>query len=423
MVEHFFRHESGKLTSVLTRIFGSNNLLHVEDIVQDALAEAISNWTYNGIPENHIGWLYTVAKNKALNVLNRDKYCQQYVSESLGSTKKNAELNLIDSFSEDSISDDQLRMMFMCCHPSISEDSQIALVLRTLCGFSISEIAKAFLTNNENINKRLVRARKTIRLNRISFIIPPIQILDKRVNAVLEAIYLLFNEGYSASKGDDIIREELCRESIRLADIIVNHKFIANKSNPLALLALMQLNASRFKARQDEQGNILTLSEQDRKLWDYHIMEQGFSNLKRASENQPVSKYHILAAISSFHCSAKNFESTDWNSILRLYEQLLTIDNSAIVILNHAIALSKIGETKEALEKLYSIENQLAIKSYYLFHSTKAEFEIQLNQKNMAKETLEKAIEIAPLSKEKNLLKIRYAKYFGTKSDNDVPIS
>ena len=194
-----------------------------------------------------------MAKNKAINALKRDQYHQKYVSESLAGSKQETQLNLIDTFSEESISDDQLRMMFMCCHPSISEDSQIALILKTLCGFSIDEIAKAFLSNPENIKKRLVRARKAIRQNDISFEIPSEQHLDSRLDAVLEAIYLLFNEGYSASKGDHIIREELCQESIRLADIIVKHKFITNKSNPLALLALMQLNASRFNARQDVQ--------------------------------------------------------------------------------------------------------------------------------------------------------------------------
>ncbi|WP_299672379.1 sigma-70 family RNA polymerase sigma factor [uncultured Polaribacter sp.] len=425
LVEHFFRQESGKMISVLTGIFGSNNLILVEDIVQDTLVEAISNWTYKGVPENHVAWLYTVAKNKTLNALKREKNKEKFISERLYISKTNRlnELDSNDLFSEESISDDQLRMMFMCCHPSITKDSQIALILKTLCGFNISEIAKSFLTNNESINKRLVRARKTIKKDDIPFEVPSKQQLDKRVDAVLEAIYLLFNEGYSASNGNELIRTELCQESIRLAEMVANHKSITNKSNAYALIALMQLNSSRFKAREDTNGNIITLSQQNRSLWDYHIMEQGFSNLKKATQNQYISNYHILATISAYHCSAKDFASTDWKSILTLYDKLLTIDNSPIVILNRAIVLSKIGDIQTAFQELTTIEHDKIIKFNYLFYAAKAEFHVQINEYNLAIKTLTKAIELAPLSKEKQMLEHRLKKYFDKKNNNDVPNS
>jgi len=296
LVEHFFRHESGKMISVLTGIFGTNNLILVEDIVQDTLTEAISNWTYKGIPENPIAWLYTVAKNKTLNAIKRNRYQEKYISENLYFQKNQqiTEMSLAGAFLEESISDDQLRMMFMCCHPSISKDSQIALILKTLCGFNISEIAKSFLTNNESINKRLVRARKTIREDSVPFEVPSNQQLVNRVDAVLEALYLLFNEGYSASNGEALIREELCTESIRLAEMVVNHKFITNKSDVYALIALMQLNSSRFKAREDNNGNIFTLSQQNRSLWDFHIMEQGFSNLEKWKNPLKIIKFQNI---------------------------------------------------------------------------------------------------------------------------------
>lgn len=417
LVEHFFRHESGKLMAMLTRFFGPHNLLLVEDIVQDALIEAISSWTYKGIPENHVSWLYTVAKNKALNVIKREKYQEKYIFENLHDAKIHQQIDpaTIDLFSEESIVDDQLRMMFMCCHPSISQDSQVALILKTLCGFSISEIAKAFLTNNENINKRLVRARKAIRENKIPFSVPSKQQIDLRVDAVLEAIYLLFNEGYSASNGDDVIRKDLCQESIYLTEIIATHKFISNKSKPYSLLALMQLNAARFKAREDENGDIITLSEQDRTLWDYQMIGEGFSNLEKAAQNKVFSKYHILAAISAYHCSAVDFESTNWGNILSLYESLLTIDNSPIVVLNYSIVLAKTGKIIEALAELGAIEDQRAMKSNHLFYATKAEFQIALKQYDLAKSTLKKAIALAPLSKEKRLLKNRFTTYFNKK--------
>jgi len=414
LVEHFFRHESGKMISVLTGILGSANLVLAEDIVQDTIIEAISNWTYKGIPQNHVAWLYVVAKNKTLNAIKREKHRDRYILESshLSREKQKVELQTVDLFSEDSISDDQLRMMFMCCHPSISKDSQIALILKTLCGFNISEIAKSFLTNNENINKRLVRARKKIRLDKVPFEVPKNQDLDDKVDAVLEAIYLLFNEGYSASTGIELIRIELCQEAIRLAEIVANHIYIRNKTNIYALIALMQLNSSRFKAREDEKGNILTLSQQNRSLWDLFLMEKGFSNLERSAHTEHISRYHVLATISSYHCSAKNFDSTDWNSILTLYDKLMLIDNSPIVILNRAIVLSKVGSVEDAVQELDKIENENVIESNYLFYSTKTEFHIQLKEYDLAKKALKKAIELAPLPKEKQMLKNRFKDLF-----------
>ncbi len=391
------------MLAALIRVFGTSHLALAEDIVQDSLMEAISNWTYKGIPENPKGWLYTVAKNKTLNALKRDK--RNIYSDNL--QEAYSDQSSFNLFSEESIADDQLRMMFMCCHPSISEDSQIALILKTLGGFSISEIAKAFLSSDENINKRLTRARQTIRENKITFEVPSKDQLDSRVNAVLEAIYLLFNEGYSASRGKDIIRKELCQESIRLTEIIVGHGNITQKSNPLALLSLMQLNTSRFAAREDKNGKILTLGEQDRTLWDYQVMEQGFSNLRKVDTHEGITKYHILASISAYHCAAKDIESTNWKGIVALYERLLIIDSSTVVILNYAIALSKTGKITQALQRLEAIESHKEIESNYLFYSAKAEIQIQLNQKDNARETLKKAIESAPLSSEKDLLSTR----------------
>lgn len=213
--------------------------------------------------------------------------------------------------------DDQLRMIFTCCHPAISADSQVALALKTLCGFSIAEIAKAFLTSEENIHKRLVRARQKIRENKIAFEVPHGSALEQRLQAVLETIYLLFNEGYSASKGNDLIRYELCEEAIRLAEIIEASHSIQDKSNVYALLALMQLNASRFKSRQDNEGNLLTMAEQDRSLWDGALIQKGISNLTKAAAQNHISVYHLLATISAVHCSAPILNQPTGNSFFR----------------------------------------------------------------------------------------------------------
>ncbi len=336
LIDHLFRHESGKMVAVLTRIFGPDNIDLAEDVVQDSLIEAIKQWTYKGVPDNPSGWLFRVAKNKALNIINRGKYKRQYTSDvvHLLRSEWTAEPAVNHLFSEKEILDDQLRMMFTCCHPSVSPDSQVALILKTLCGFSIPEIARAFFTNDENINKRLVRARQKIRESKIPFEIPPGKSLKPRLKTVLETIYLVFNEGYSASTGADLVRYEVCEEAIRLAEIIAAHESIEDKSTIYALLALMQLNSSRFRARQDAEGNILTLEQQNRSLWDFALMKEGFINLDRSMPANEISIYHILATISSYHCSAPDYESTDWKSILALYDRLVGIDNSPVVLLN-----------------------------------------------------------------------------------------
>ena len=406
LIDHLFRHESGKMIAVLTGLFGSENLILAEDIVQDTLIEAIKIWPYKGIPKNPTAWLYRVAKNKTINAIKREKLQKKYIIETSKLPLKQVDnLVFIDTvFSEERILDSQLRMMFMCCHSSISKDSQIALILKTLCGFSIPEIARGFLSNKESINKKLVRARKKLRENKIAFEAPLKEEIDKRLEAVLEAIYLLFNEGYSASTGEQLIRYELCKEAIRLSEIIASHPDILDKTNVDALLALMQLNASRFKTREDKEGNIITLEQQNRSLWDYHLMEKGFSNLKRSTQSGYISIYHILASISAYHCAAKDFNTTDWNSILALYDKLLLIDKSPIILLNRAIALSKTEGPQKAIIELEKIEEEELIQANYLFYSTKAQFYHQLNHILLARKALKKALSLALLPAEKRLL-------------------
>src|SRR5258706_2164940 len=409
IVAHLFRKESGRLVAVLTRLFGPHNLDLAEDVVQDSFTEAINQWNYNGIPGNPTAWIFKVAKNKAINILNREKYKRQYISDisNLFQSEWTAEPATQYFFSEQEILDDQLRMMFTCCHPAVTADSQVALSLKTLCGFSIPEIAKAFLTTEENIKKRLVRARQRIRENKIPFEVPQGKELEKRLQAVLETLYLLFNEGYSASKGNDIIRYELCEESIRLTGIIVQHRAIQNKTNVYALLALMQLNASRFKARQDDKGRLVTMEEQNRSLWNQELIEKGIANLDQSSSGHHLSVYYILAAISACHCTAPDYKSTDWKTILSLYDSLIEIDNSPVILLNRSVAISKVNGVQKALEELEQLKNIQSLSGYYLFYSTQAEFYIRSNEFVKARDSLEKAITLAPLQAEKDLLRER----------------
>lgn len=411
LVDHLFRHETGKLIAVLTGIFGPHNLELAEDVVQDSLLEAITVWNYKGIPDNPAGWLYKVAKNKALNVMNREKYKREYTSEVAHFLRSEWTANaaLDNLFSETSLQDDQLRMMFTCCHPAISGDSQVSLILKTLCGFSIPEIARAYLTTEENVNKRLVRARQKIREDKIAFEIPEGHAIESRLEAVLQAIYLLFNEGYSASTGNDLIRYELCAEAIRLAEIIIASPSIKEKANVYACLALIYLNASRFRARQSDKGEILTMAKQDRNLWDRQLMQQGFLYLDKATTGQTLSIYHILAAISAYHCSAKDFDSTDWKGILSLYDKLAEADPSPLVQLNRTIALGKVYGADAAISELEKIRMHASLKNYHLLYSTLGEFYEQAGRIDDAKRSYETAIELSNLPAEKELLKRKLA--------------
>ncbi len=404
-INHLFRYEYGKLVSVLTKTFGSSNIELAEDVVQEAMLEALKQWEFKGIPDNPVGWIYKVAKYKAVNVVNREKHKREYSSDVAHHLQSEwtIEPALNHIFTVKEIADDQLRMIFTCCHPSISADSQIALTLKTLCGFSISEISKAFLTNDESVKKRLVRARKTIRDSNYPFEVPTGQDLEKRLKNVLETIYLLFNEGYNASSGNDLIRYELCEEAIRLTEIIAENSNISNKSTVYALMALMNLNVCRFKARIDEYDNILDLENQDRTKWDKNLLTKGLVYLELSTEQKEISNYHILATISAHHCTAKDFKSTDWNSILSLYNNLIEIDNSSIVLLNRTIVISKVKGVKVALKELETIKDKSILHNYLPYYTTKAELHFQNNEKEIAKEILTKALQL-PLKGNSKLL-------------------
>jgi RNA polymerase sigma-70 factor (ECF subfamily) len=295
--------------------------------------------------------------------------------------------------------------MFTCCHPSITGDSQTSLILKTLCGFNLSEIARAFLTTEENVHKRLVRARQKIREHKIPFEVPPATHMEERLEVVLQTIYLLFNEGYNASSGNDLIRYELCAEAIRLAEIISGSQVIKDKSKVYACLALMYLNASRFTARQNEKGEILTMAEQDRNQWDGILMQKGFVYLNQAASDIHISVYHLLAAISAYHCSAVNFGSTDWKSILLLYDKLAEINPSPLVVLNRAIAVLNVHGVEEAIDELEKLKTTSSLKRYHLFYSTLGEFYMQAGRLTDALACFEKAIGLSHLSAEQALLR------------------
>ncbi len=386
-----------------------------EDVVQEAMIEALSQWSLNGVPDNPVGWIYKVARNKAVNVVNRDLFRQKYVTE----VSKHLQsewtvepmLNLI--FSDNEIADDQLRMIFTCCHSSVSSDSQIALALKTLCGFSITEIAKSYLTTNDTISKRLVRARSDIRKAKISFEVPSGKELDERLGNVLETIYLLFNEGYNSSTGDELIRFELCKEAIRLAEIVASNTSILKKSKVYGLLALMLLNASRFNSRVDENNNSLDLTEQDRSKWDAEMIEQGLKYLGLATLDGEASSYLMLGTISAHHCTAGTVENTNWQAILDLYDNLMILDFSPVVLLNRAVVIYKISGAQKGLEAVNEIGGDL--ESYLPYYTVKAELQFQASDVNWAVETLGLALNLNLSKLNKSLVYSRLESYLKNK--------
>ncbi|MEE9432462.1 MAG: sigma-70 family RNA polymerase sigma factor [Melioribacteraceae bacterium] len=401
LIEHFFRNEYGKIVSVITRYIGTENVETAEDIVQETLLKAVDSWQQNGLPEKPNAWLYTTAKNLTLNILKRKQHHIKYKSETRNLQSSYVEFENLQ-ISEEMILDEQLKMMFVCCHSSISENSQIALILKILCGFSIAEIANAFFSTNETINKRLVRGRKQLRENKVSFEIP--QNINENLTIILRTIYLLFNEGYSPSNKNEIIRYDLCLEAIRLTEIIISSKYIKEKADSYALIALMYLNISRFESRTNKDNSLIEMDKQDRNKWNKELIAKGIHNLNLGISENKVSSYHILAAISANHCTAQTFEQTNWKEILSLYDKLLLLQNSPIIELNRCVALSKIKGNEVAINELLNLNSNSDIGNYYLFQSTIAEFYKLENKIDLAIKHFNKAISLSANKRDKDFL-------------------
>lgn len=393
------------MVAVLTRIFGLQNMELAEDVVQDAFAKAIKDWTYK-MPENPGGWLMTVAKNKAIDVVRRQRYQKEFAADMAPLLKSEYTVQpVIDRlFMETEIQDSQLRMIFACCHPALSETEQVALTLKTCSGFSIDEIARALLSNNEAIKKRLQRARQFIAEEKLQFDIPVGDELKKRLDTVLSVLYLLFNEGYNSSSKEDLIRKELCEEAIRLSLLITENKY-TNQPKSFSLVALMTLQAARFDARLDEHGEIILLQDQDRSKWNRELINIGLHYLNQSAEGDELSEYHIEAAIIAQHSMAKSFAETDWSQILALYDMLTKFNSSPVVLLNRAIVIGKISGATKAITAINSISgiDKLAEK-HYLFAATLGELHSQLYHHHEAICFFEKAIALANSPIEKKLL-------------------
>jgi RNA polymerase sigma-70 factor (ECF subfamily) len=410
LADHLFRREAGKLVSVLTGIFGIDRLQLAEDVVQEALVRALRTWPYAGIPENPAAWLTQTAKNLALDVIRREKSFHEKEAEILTFMEQwSSDRPPADSATfESEIKDGRLRLMFACCHPLLAREAQTALALKTLCGLSPAEIASAFLTSEAAISKRLTRARQKIRELHIPFELPSGNELPARLESVLQTIYLLFNEGYKASSGDSLVRQELCQEAIRLASLLTEHRLIS-QPRIHALLALMLLNAARLPARSDADGKIVRLEEQDRARWDQQMIVQGMFHLGESASGDEVSEYHLQAAIAAVHCTAPNYESTDWLRILSLYDRLVELDDSPVVALNRAVAVANVHGPAAGLQAVAAIHNLQPLDSYHLFYAVVGEFEEQLRHFDAAAKHFRKALQFTKTKSEQVFLAGRVA--------------
>jgi RNA polymerase sigma-70 factor (ECF subfamily) len=409
LAEHLFRHEAGKLVSVLTGIFGIERLQLAEDVVQEALVRAFQTWPYYGIPKNPAAWLTQTARNLALDWIRREKVFREKEPDIIATLEQWPASVVVGNapLFEHEIKDDRLQMMFVCCHPLVPADAQAALALRTLCGFSVTEISRAFLTTDAAIAKRLTRAKQKIREARIPFEIPAGEELAPRLDGVLQSLYLLFNEGYKASSGEKLVREEICHEAIRLTCLLAEHP-AGNQPRTHALLALMLLNAARIPTRVDGEGNLLRLKEQDRTRWDQPMIARGMFHFAQSAAGDELTEYHLQAGVTACHCAAKDYESTDWQQILSLYDRLVEFDDSPVIALNRAIVVANIHGPKAGLDAVAAIQNRDKLDSYYLLYAVLGEFEAQLNDPAAAAGYFRKSMQLAETKSEQQFLSKRF---------------
>jgi RNA polymerase sigma-70 factor, ECF subfamily len=405
-IEQVFREEYGRIVATLIRVSGSFDL--AEEALQEAFVAAVSKWELEGSPDNPGAWLTTVAHRKLLDARRRDRT----------RTDKQAELtyeaNRLQPFVEPELfedaveySDDRLRLIFTCCHPSLTREAQVALTLRTLGGLTTTEIAHAFLVPEATLAQRLVRAKQKIRLAGIPYEIPSVDRIADRLLAVRAVIYLIFNEGYAASAGQSLIRNDLCAEAIRLGRVLC--ELLPDEPENLGLLALMLLQDSRREARVNQHDELVTLEEQDRSLWNAAEVEEGVNLVQKALRLRRVGSYQLQAAIAAVHAEANAADETDWRQIVALYEELMRITSSPIVALNHAAAVAMAEGFDKGLALIDAIGNDGALQNYYLFHASRADLLRRLHRDDEATAAYEIALSLTTNHVEQRYIRRRLA--------------
>ena len=405
-LEQVFREEYGRIIATLIRISGSFDL--AEEALQEAFISAASKWGLEGTPNNPGAWLTKVAHRRLLDTFRRDKtHTDKQTEIAFEATRlqPHVEPELIEDAME--YPDDRLRLIFTCCHPSLTREAQVALTLRTLGGLTTTEIAHAFLLPESTLAQRLVRAKQKIRLARIPYEIPSVDRIADRLSAVQAVIYLIFNEGYAASTGQSLIRNDLCAEAIRLGRVLC--ELLPDEPENIGLLALMLLQDSRRNARVNDDGELVTLEEQDRSRWDPREIDEGVNLVQRALRLRRVGNYQLQAAIAAVHAEAQTAAETDWRQIVALYEELLRLTASPIVALNHAAAVAMSEGFERGLGLIEAANENDALQNYYLFHASRADLLRRLHRYDEAASAYETALSLTTNRVEQNYIRHRLA--------------
>jgi RNA polymerase sigma-70 factor (ECF subfamily) len=395
----------------LARRLGAEHLELAEDAVQEALLKALRLWPYRGVPENPEGWIRRAAFNQALDALRREGRLRDRLPRLLGD-----DASIDDGIDPD---EDLLAMMLMCCHPEIPRDAQVTLILKTLAGFSVPEIACAFLAKEAAIGQRLSRARRTIRERRLELDRPLDEEVAARLDAVLATLYLIFNEGYSKSSGDSLISADLCNEAIRLTRLLTGRP-LTSRPEVDALLALMLLQAARLPARLSTERALLTLEEQDRALWDRALIDEGLDLLARSARGDVLSAYHLQAGIAACHALAPDYTSTDWPAILEQYDALMERSASPLVALNRAVAVAMVHGDAAGLAAIEGIEGVGELEGYTLYHVTVGELAARVGDGERALCRYGRALGLARTAPERALIERRMAEYASRRAILDL---
>ena len=399
LVDHLFRQEFGRMVSRLARILGAPRLAMAEDAVQYAMLQALQLWPYQGAPEFPQAWLAKVAYHRALDVLKRERRLRFYDDEKESDLRNELE-ELQAAGTEESlrfsreVADERLALIFVCCHPALPRPASVALTLKVVCGFGVEEIARAFLSTQTAITQRLVRAKRMIRDEALRCEVPDPGQLDERLDAVLEVLYLLFTEGYAATVGDRLIKNDLCAEAIRLAESLVENSATATPECH-ALLALMLFQAARLPARTDALGDLLLLEEQDRRLWDRSMIHLGLLHLEQAARGEKLSAYHLQAEIAATHSTTEHFTLTNWENILALYDLFREKQPTPVVLINRAVAVAQVHGPAAGLVALREIPVDGPLERYLFLHAVEGEFHRRLGHSSEAEISFHRALACA----------------------------
>jgi len=406
---HLFRRESGRMVAALTRLFGVHNLTLAEDVVQDAFLRAHATWPLSGVPDNPSAWLMATAKNRALDVVRRHRTAKTFAPElqHLLATEWTLTPLVDEAFAAHVVRDEQLRMMFSCCHPKLPEDAQLALILNILCGFGAHEIAQAFLASHAAIEKRITRGKHTLAEAQRLFDLGDAE-LATRLGTVQHALYLLFNEGYHGTSDERAVRVELCDEARHLTALLCAHPQTATPAT-FALAALMALHGARLPARRDATGDLSALADQDRTRWDQQLIADGLALLNRSATGLVVSAYHLEAAIAAEHARAATLADTAWERIVLMYDRLMIVAPSPVVALSRAIAIAERDGPERGLVELRALAERERLARYPFFAAAEGELELRGGAVAAARVCFERALALARNDAERRFFERRLA--------------